>query len=111
MKAAELFDCAEVLVLPGDLVVLNVESAVRLIRTKQFWHVVVSGKQADVCAKKLREHPGMPNFLVEHKGEVQAVQQLLERKNIRPHTLAVAEEMHAAYVVTFARAKIFSVTL
>ena len=108
---AERFDCVQVLVLPGEMEALNVENAVRLIRTKQFWHVVVSGRQADVCAKALREHPGMPNFLVESEGDPQRVQQMLERKNIRPKTLAVTQEMHEEYKENFGSTKIFVVTL
>ena len=108
---AERFDCALVLVLPGEMEALNVENAVRLIRTKQFWHVVISGRQADVCAKALREYPGMPNFLVKDEGSAQKVQQLLERKSIRPKTLAVTQEMYEEYKETFENARIFVVTL
>lgn len=110
MDARRSFDCAQVLVLPGSAAELDAEWAMRLIRSKQFWHVVLSGTQADVCAKRLREFPGMPNFIVETEGNAQAVQNKLALRGIIPKTLAVTEEKCSEYAQVFPEAKLFVVS-
>ena len=86
MNAMERFDCAQILVLPGEMEALHVETAVDLIRKKQFWHVFLSGKQASACAKVLREVPGMPNFIVDEPGSAQ----------VYPGCHRLANHVHAA---------------
>ena len=110
MKAERLYDCAQVLVLPGSLKDLHMDWAAQLIRRKQFWHVLLSGPQADICAKALREFPGMPNFLVETEGSAENVKAVLARKGIVPKTLAVKEEKYSEYAQVFPDAKIFVVS-
>lgn len=110
MNKERLFDCAQVLILPGSLKDLPMDWVIRLIRSKQFWHVLLSGPQADVCAKALREFPGMPNFLVETEGSAESVKAVLVHKGIVPKTLAVTEKKYSEYVQVFPDVRIFVVS-
>lgn len=101
------FDCAQVLILPGVKDALNAEAAVHLIRTRQFWHVVVSGAEAETCARALRSHPGMPNILTETSGSAAKVKELLGVKGIVPRTIAVTQDRLLAYAEAFPEAKLF----
>ena len=112
MKQAEreIFDCAQVLAVMAENVTAAYADAVdRLIRTKQFWHVLLVGSEAQQLMRTLCSRPGMPNFLPAET--VQEAAALLETKNICPRTLAVmhAEDALQAFAQQFTQAKIFDV--
>ena len=108
MKDERFFDCAQVLILPDTA---DAEKAVQLIRSKQFWHVAVSGTRAYALSRTLREHPGMPNFLIEEEGDALHVKSLLALRNVHPLTLAVTQAQCAEYASVFPQAKIFIISV
>ena len=108
----EIFDCAQVLaVMAEDITSAYADAVDKLIRTKQFWHVVVVGSEAQQLVRILRSRPGMPNFL--QAQDVQDADALLEMKNITPHTLAVmhGKDTGNAFVQQYPQAKIFDVVV
>ena len=108
----EIFDCAQVLaVMAEDITSAYADEVDKLIRTKQFWHVVVVGREAQQLVRILRSRPGMPNFL--QAQDVQDADALLEMKNITPHTLAVmhGKDTGNAFAQQYPQAKIFDVVV
>ena len=91
--ARDAFDCAEVLVLLCAAQPCDAERAARLIREKQFWHVVVSGSEAARMAEQLRRLPGMPNLWLET--------QAWDEQDSAPRTRALLEGKPANNVLLY----------
>ena len=116
--ARDAFDCAEVLVLLCAAQPCDAERAARLIREKQFWHVVISGSEAACVAEQLRRLPGMPNLWLETQAQdaqdsAPHTRTLLKGKGVRPRTLALAgaeaqlADAAQAFAACFPGARIF----
>ena len=96
----------------------DAERAARLIREKQFWHVVISGSEAACVAEQLRRLPGMPNLWLETQAQdaqdsAPHTRTLLKGKGVRPRTLALAgaeaqlADAAQAFAACFPGARIF----
>ena len=112
MKQAdrEIFDCAQVLAVMAESGTPAYADAVdRLIRTKQFWHVLLVGSEAQQLMRTLCSRPGMPNFLPADPGQEAAAR--WATKNICPRPLAVmhAEDGVPKFAQQYPQAKIFDV--